>query len=170
MRRTQGIPPTCAVDANVLFDLFAGGVLHDLFSLECVFLTTDIVAHEVRTIPLTDLLCLGLEIRELPGEQVLEMLELRKNYPALSMEDISVMVLARHSGAVLLTGDGTLRKTAREEGVVLHGTLWLMDLLVAGEIVTPSRAAGAIETMRQNGRWLPGEECERRIDGWRETE
>ncbi|QSZ66360.1 hypothetical protein RJ40_02020 [Methanofollis aquaemaris] len=165
MRRTQGIPPTCVVDANVLFDLVAGGILHDLFSLDCVFLTTDIVVHEVRTVPLTDLR--GLEIRELPGEQVIEMLELRKNYPALSMEDISVMVLARHTGAVLLSGDGPLRKTAREEGVVLHGTLWLMDHLVAGEIVTPSRAARAIETMRQNGRWLPGEECELRVRMWR---
>ncbi|MDD3622177.1 MAG: hypothetical protein PHQ81_07210 [Methanofollis sp.] len=89
----------------MLFDAVAGGYLHELFSLECAFLTTDIAFREVRTIPAVDLHNFGLKIRGLDGKQVLEMFKLRGNYPALSMEDISVMVLARHTGAILLSGE-----------------------------------------------------------------
>ena len=149
----QAPPPVCVIDANVLFDAATGGFLPELFSLDCLFLTTDIVVHdEVKTIPLANLLILGLEIRELPGEQVLEMVETRRKYLTLSIQDISVMVLARHTGAVHLSGDGPLRKIA-EGGVVLHGTL--------------REAAGATETMQQNGRWVPGEEYEQKIWEWK---
>jgi predicted nucleic acid-binding protein len=168
VRRVQDLPPVCVIDANVLFDAATGGFLPELFSLDYVFLTTDIMVHDdVKSISLADLLILGLKIRELPGEQVLEMVELRGKYLTLSIQDISVMLLARHMGAVLLSGDGPLRKIAEQEGVVLHGTLWVLDLLVARGILSRARAAGAIETMQQNGRWLPGGECERRIRAWK---
>lgn len=168
MGRTQDLPPACVIDTNVLFDAVDGGILPDIFRLDCVFLTTDIAVREVRTISLADLLSLGLKVRELPGEEVLEMLEIRGKYSALSMEDISVMVLARHTGAVLLSGDGPLRTVARREGVEVHGSLWVLDRLVAGGILSPQRAAGAIEMMRQNGSRLPEEECEPRIRRWEE--
>jgi hypothetical protein len=170
MGSTQDLPPACVIDTNVIFDAVAGGILPDLFRLDCVFLTTDIIVSiEVKTIPLADLLNLGLKVRGLSGEQVLEMLEIRGKNPALSMQDISALVLARHTGAVLLSGDGPLRKVSQHEGVVLHGTLWVLDHLVAGGILSPPRAAEAIKMMRQKGRWLPVQECEQRIREWGET-
>lgn len=168
MGRTQDLPPACVIDTNVLFDAVDGEILLDLFRLDCRFLTTDIAVREVKTIPLADLLNLGLKVRELPGEQVQEMFELQGKNPALSTQDTSVLVLARHTGAVLLSGDGPLRKVSQHEGVVLHGTLWVLDRLVAGGILSPQRAAGAIEMMRQKGSRLPEEECERRGQQWRE--
>ncbi|NLM30773.1 MAG: DUF3368 domain-containing protein [Methanomicrobiales archaeon] len=168
MKRMQDLPPVCIIDANVLFDAEAGGFLPDLFCLDCLFLTTDIVAHnEIKSIPHADLLALGLRIQELSGDQILEMIEIRRRYLALSIPDISVMLLARRMGAVLLSGDGPLRKIAEEEGVVLHGTLWILDHLVSREILSRTRAAGAVEAMQQNGCWLPGVECRRRIRAWR---
>lgn len=167
MKRMQGLPPVCVIDANVLFDAEAGGFLQDLFCLDCVFLTTDIVVHnEIKSIPHADLLTLGLRIQGLSGDQILEMVDIRRKYLALSIPDISVMLLARHMGATLLSGDGPLRKIAGEEGVVLHGTLWVLDRLVAGEILSRARAARAIEAMQQSGRWLPGVECRRRMQEW----
>ncbi|QYZ78230.1 DUF3368 domain-containing protein [Methanofollis formosanus] len=168
MQHTQDLPPACVIDTNVLFDAVAGEYLPDLFRLECIILTTDIAVHEVKTIPFMDLHNLGLKIQDLSGEQILEMVELRERYPALSMEDISVMVLAQHTGAFLLSGDGPLRKAARQEGVTFHGTLWILDNLVARRILLPRRAAEAIEMMQEKGSRLPGEECERRIREWKE--
>lgn len=168
MHHTQDLPSACVIDTNVLFDAVAGGYLHELFSLECAFLTTDIAFREVRTIPAVDLHNFGLKIRGLDGKQVLEMFKLRGNYPALSMEDISVMVLARHTGAILLSGDGPLRRAARKEGVILHGSLWVLDILVAVGRLSPYKAIEAIEMMQQKGSRLPGEECDRRIRDWKD--
>ncbi len=166
MGHKAGPSPVCVIDTNVLFDAVAGGILPDLFGLACVFLITDIAVREVRTIPLPDLLDLGLEIRELTGVQVLEMLELRGKNAPLSIADLSVLVLARQTGAVLLSGDGPLRTVARREGVEVHGILWVLDRLVAGGVLSGRRAAEVIGVMRQNGSRLPEEECERRIRAW----
>ncbi len=166
MGHKAGPSPVCVIDTNVLFDAVAGGILPDLFGLPYVFLITDIAVREVRTIPLPDLLDLGLEIRELTGVQVLEMLELRGKNPPLSIADLSVLVLARQTGAVLLSGDGPLRTVARREGVEVHGILWVLDRLVAGGVLSGRRAAEVIGVMRQNGSRLPEEECERRIRAW----
>jgi len=94
------------------------------------------------------------------------MLELRGKNPPLSIADLSVLVLARQTGAVLLSGDGPLRTVARREGVEVHGILWVLDRLVAGGVLSGRRAAEVIGVMRQNGSRLPEEECERRIRAW----
>jgi hypothetical protein len=40
------------------------------------------------------------------------------------------LLLAKINSCALITGDDALRKAAKEEGVPVHGLLWILDRLV----------------------------------------
>ena len=63
-------------------------------------------------------------------------------------------------GASLLTGDRHLRAAAEQEGVPVHGTLWLLDEMVRLAVVSPRLAAQALERMLERGSRLPLDECQ----------
>ncbi len=69
-------------------------------------------------------------------------------------------------GTSLLTGDRHLREAATQEGVAVHGTLWLLDELVRLGTIVPLQAA-ALEHMLAHGRRLPQDECQKRIERWK---
>ncbi|WP_221038674.1 DUF3368 domain-containing protein [Gelria sp. Kuro-4] len=48
----------------------------------------------------------------------------------------------------------------------MHGTLWILEEPVRQRIVTPPKAARALEKMRAKGSRLPRAECERRLRKW----
>ena len=57
------------------------------------------------------------------------------HYPALSVADAEALVIARADEAVLLTGDGQLRKAALDAGVDVRGVLGELKRLVAAVII-----------------------------------
>ncbi|MDN7023620.1 DUF3368 domain-containing protein [Methanoculleus sp. FWC-SCC1] len=155
-----------SIDANYIFDLETAGILHYPLHLGYSFRVTDLIAHEIKTIPHTRLRLSGVQIVELEPEQVLALYDLRQLHIRLSYMDLSAFVLARDSGAVLITGDGLLRSLAKAHGVECHGTLWILDALVDAGILNPRDTADALRTMRRNNRWLPKQECDRRLKIW----
>lgn len=74
--------------------------------------------------------------------------ELARRYPRPGRIDLISLVLAMGEKAMLLTGDEALRVAAFQEGVEVHGTLWLLDTMV--ELGAISRAEGhrSLELMR----------------------
>lgn len=48
----------------------------------------------------------------------------------------------------------------------MRGMLWILDELVRQRIVTPQKAAEALEKMRAKKSRLPCAECERRLKKW----
>jgi len=161
-----GLIPECIIDANVIFDAVAGDVLPDIFELGYHIITTDFVILEIKSIPHSELITHGLIVQEMPGELVEEILKMREKHIELSIHDLSVFVMARHTNAIMLSGDGALRRIAKNAGITVHGTLWLMDEMVEKEIIQPERAAKALRAMCDSDRWLPEEECKRRIRVW----
>jgi len=154
------------IDANVIFDADIGGILHELFSLDLPIITNDFVIGEIESIPISRLEEMGLDIRDMPGEYIEEMFQMRANHLDLSIIDISIIVLARHTNAIILSGDGPLRKEAKRYKLQLHGTLWVLDVLVEHHILSPKDAAGALRAMCDNERRLPMDECNKRIQEW----
>ncbi len=51
-------------------------------------------------------------------------------------------MLAMQEGSLLLTGGKALRKAASQEGVEVHGTLWLLDAMVEVERSQEQRVIG----------------------------
>ena len=156
----------CILDANVIFDLNAGDILEYPCSLPYTLHTTDFVLDEIESISLAELEGCGLTLVELPSEMVVEVHRLRPEHLALSLADLSVFVYARHSGHMVLTGDGPLWTFARESGIDVHGTLWLLDLLVGQGILTRPNAIQALQRMTEQKRWLPRAEVQKRIREW----
>lgn len=153
-------------DTSLLIDLHVGRVLPELFQLPYVFIVPDVIVEELHEPDGHTTMTLGLQQRELAGEQVAEVVRLRTLYRRTSVNDLFALVLARHLGASLLTSDRHLREAAARERVTLHGTLWVLDEMVLHEIIPVSRAADALRHMLSGGSRLPSDEVQRRIERW----
>lgn len=160
-------PSECVTDANFWIDLHAGGLLDEAFRLPCQWVIPDVVLGELEQPAGGVLLRHGLREVELSGEQVAEVLELASRYPKPSRKDLFALAFAKTSGATLITGDRNLRTAAEQEGLDVHGTLWVLDEMVKRKIIKPQRAAGALERMVRHGRRLPREGVEYRVQRWR---
>jgi len=160
-------PPTFVVDTNVLIDLHVGGLIHAFFALPYVFVAPDVIVAELQAPAGQELVEHGLREETLPGEQVAEVVSLVAQHCHVSTNDLFALVLARVKHTTLLTGDRHLRELARQEGVPIHGTLWVLDEMVEQGVIPSRRAAEALERMLECGTRLPQVECDRRLRRWR---
>jgi hypothetical protein len=79
----------------------------------------------------------GLTRIELSGDDVREVYRLAALYQGPSVNDLFALVAAKTMGALLLTGDRYLREAAKQEGVTVHGALWLLDEMVRVAVIPP---------------------------------
>lgn len=160
------IPQPCVVDANVLIDLYLSELLRELFHLPLDLVAPDVVIAELLQPDAKEVLAYGLRQAELSGQQVEEVAFLRAQYRRLSASDLSAFVLARSLNGMLLTNEGPLRKLAQQEGLPVHGTLWLLDWMVESDVIPPGQAAEALKRMLSCGSRFPRAECKKRFQGW----
>ena len=158
----------CVPDANVLIDLDVGGIVPHAFRLDVVWRAVDLVVEEELSAEGADSWRRqGLHVDSLPGAQLRRVQPVQVAYPRLSVADIYCLLLAQHLGATLVTGDRDPRTAVEREGTDVHGTLWVLDQLVAGSILAGMEAAVSLDRMLQGNRRLPRVECERRLRAWR---
>ena len=91
--------------------------------------------------------------------------------PGLSLEDASVLRLAMDRGAMLLTGDKTLRNAGEVQQVDVHGNIWVLDQLVrqgklAGRVAA-EKLQGLLDETGRNQRFLPRKQALQYIHRWR---
>jgi predicted nucleic acid-binding protein len=156
----------CVLDASVLIDLEDGGVLAKIAALPLGLVTTDAIAAEFEVSGAPALAEIGVTVEHLSAAEMVAVGELRSECPALSIEDASAFVISRKGGRTLITGDGLMRSMAEKEGLSVHGTLWLLDQMVARKVVSRRDAAMALRKMVDVGSRLPANECERRLKRW----
>ena len=150
-------------DTNIWIDFHHAALLNALFQLPCC---TDFVASELDTPELTPLVELGLIVEPLDGDDIQQLFELAQQHRNPSLADMSCYFLAKKSGLPLLTGDGQLRKLAKDEQVEVRGALWLLDQMVEHAVIEAHRAAEALRTMLQKNARLPERECQNRLERW----
>jgi len=73
-------------------------------------------------------------------------------YRALSVADAEALVIARADNAVLLAGDGSLRKAAPDAGVDVRGVIGELRRLVAAVVIDPPGAQAALESIVASAR------------------
>lgn len=157
-------------DANVLLDLLNGGLLGLWLGLDFENCTTALVWHEVTNASQRQMVQPFIDsglltIRDVEPE-AWSAISTFSTETGVSMSDGSVWLLAKAEGAVLLTGDSKLRKSAKATGVEVRGVLWVLDELVAREKIAASEAADSLKKMVEDGAFLPLEECRSRINKW----
>ncbi len=93
--------------------------------------------------------------RALTGEEVEALDRLATTYRRVSVADLSALHVALVERFILITDDGPLREAARQEGVICHGTLWILDELVQGGWMDCERACMALHEMLNAGARFP---------------
>lgn len=156
-------------DANIIIDMKAGDLLRLMFRFDATFAVPDLLFEEELRADDPDLPQLGLELLELHAETVAYADALIAKYRRLgaSINDLLALALARQEKCPLLTGDLRLRAAAQDEGVEMHGTLWLIEQMLKGRTITVKQADTAYDRMRQARRRLPWGEVEQQLREWK---
>lgn len=156
-------------DASCLIDLRKGRLLHALGRLPHRFIVPlPIREGELPDFTPKDWRVLeegGLGTYDLPEAEMAQVFALKRKYGRLSANDCFALVTAAvHDGAILLTGDGFLRKVATARAVRVHGVLWIIDELHAAGACGIGPLVSALETWRTDDTvFLPEAEMEERL-------
>lgn len=160
----------CVTDASILFDVVNGGIIHEMFQLPFIFLTSDLIADfELQNPPFSEFHTEGLRKKELSKIQSAEVRVIRNSQKNLSIYDISAFILARDQKIILLTGDEALRTFGLTHSVEVHGVLWVLDMLITHGILSKQEAARALQQISDHNSYLPKKECTERIVLWSES-
>lgn len=155
-------------DASCLIDLRKARLLHLLVQLP-YRLVIPLPVRETELLDFTPqewaILDGGMAIFDLPPDRVAEVVALKASHPKLSANDCFCLVTTRcHDGAILLTGDGTLRRVASDDGRRVHGVLWVVDELRRLALCGNDVLALALELWRSDPAvFLPFGEIELRL-------
>ena len=137
-------------DASCLIDLRKGGLLDVLCNLTYQFVVPlPVRATEVRDFSVEQwkqLDIAGVVTHDLPPNEVGQALALKARHPSLSANDCFCYVTAAVHSGILLTGDGLLRKVATNNGLRVHGVLWIVDKLEAAGGCDRSLLIQALDT------------------------
>jgi predicted nucleic acid-binding protein len=153
-------------DTNIWIDFRNAGLLQSLFRLPFELCSTDFVIAELEDFDPDELVASGLIVTIMEEHQISELGNLTVTHNNSSLADVSCYLLARETGHPLLTGDGRLRKRALQDGVRVHGALWLLDQLVAEGVIDQARACAALTSMLGANARLPKDECDARLEMW----
>ena len=162
-------PSDLVVDANILIDLDISGLLKAKYRLGNVWRIADITFENLLDKRKLSVKKFSVKIESLPGTLVKKVYDYHAKNPRISHDDLTALVLARDKNLLLLTGDKDLRSLAEDEGIVVHGTLWLLDLLIREGVLKQDMAAKALRNMLENNRRLPRWEVEIRLKKWKDN-
>ena len=156
-------------DASCLIDLRKGGLLAVLCDLPYRI----VVPLPVRASEVLDLLehqwraldDAGMITHDLTPQEVGQALLLKGRHPSLSANDCFCLVVAQAYPGILLTRDALLRRVAAENGLCVHGVLWIVDELSAAGICSDSLLVQALEVWQEDDTvFLPRGEISRRLE------
>lgn len=108
----------------------------------------------------------GLETHDLPPSEVKEAIAIRAAYPRLSANDCFCLAAAKaQDDGILLSGDGLLRRAAKESSTRVHGVLWIIDELKSHSLCSDELLVSALEAWRADSAvFLPPNEIQIRIE------
>ncbi|MFO7760144.1 MAG: hypothetical protein ACQES8_04560 [Thermodesulfobacteriota bacterium] len=158
-------------DANIFIDLLKIDLLESFFRLHYEFHVTDFVIGEVQEEKVEQLYEFinngDLRKKSFNYEELTEIQLLEVEYRQLSIPDCSCLYYTRSLNARLLTGDGQLRKTAEQLDIPVHGILWVLDQLVAQEIISKREAHDKLADLLSINSRLPEAACRSRLKKWK---
>lgn len=159
-------------DANVLIDLVDISLLDEAMILPCTMKTTDLVQHEVvdpaQAMALSSCIERGLlTVLSSSIDQMAKIGEMKNASPRLALADCSVVFHAKDGAGIVLSGDERLRMEAHRQGLEVHSTPWLLNLMVTESVIAPEVAVDKLELLMSINRRLPNRECLKLIEKWK---
>ena len=159
-------------DANIFIDLIKLDLVAHLFAIELEIFTTAEVLEELNDAQVD--LMWQFEWDELLIVKLLSVVERNavsqlKAQAGLSYTDRTVIVLAESLDALMLTGDGKVRKYCLAQRKEVRGILWLLDRFLEFQCIDHAFAIEKMEGLMRINNRLPVEECLERIKKWQEN-
>lgn len=142
-------------DANIFIDLEEGEILSLLFDLPYEFVTPDILFDQELEEDHGYLCDLGLKLAMLSGEEIEIAANKSAQYRGPGRNDCTAIVVALREACPLLTGYRLLREAAEEEGLIVMGTIWVLEQLIVHRLLTGEDAFSAVARMKAGARRLP---------------
>jgi len=127
-------------DTNVFFDIIKIGALPEFFSLDYDICTTDFVLKEILQSDQREQIesfirAKSLTIFELDAYEIDIVINLKTKRTFKGITDKSVLWKACVLSCPLLTGDKKLRSEARDMGIEVHGSIWVIETLIENEFI-----------------------------------
>ncbi|GGF73387.1 hypothetical protein GCM10011332_29320 [Terasakiella brassicae] len=156
-------------DSSVLMDLARTGLIEYTGGLPFDFIIPNTMfAEELLDLgeySRDQLLKMGFALSELSGNGFRIAQSHMSEHKKLSIQDCFALALAQEKDAILMTGDGLLRKVSQKNGVETHGVLWFSDLIEKHQLVANEFLRDCLLTLQQHpATRLPKKELQDRID------
>jgi rRNA-processing protein FCF1 len=155
-------------DSSVFFDIINIEALPEFFALDFEICTTDFVKNEILESAQREQIEVfirskQLTVFELSGDEIDEVIRFETKRVFKTLIDKTVLWKAKQLACPLLTGDGKLRNEAIDQGVKVHGSLWVVMQLVKQEVVNNEKGVAYLELLKMINDRLPFEEIEKLI-------
>jgi len=158
------------IDANIFIDLIKLRMLAWLFKIGYEIYTTQEIVDQLKDDQsglLKEFIGSGALTVYLLSEKELEELVRLTITKSLELADKSVVWLAMHLKATVISGDGPLRRFCESKQLEVRGIIWFFDSLLEKQLIVPALAALKMEQLLIMNSRLPRFECERRIKEWK---
>lgn len=155
-------------DSSVFFDIIKIQALPEFFALDFEICTTDFVKGELLESEQKEQIEVFIRLRKLTvfklSEKDIEEVESFKTKRFFkTLIDKPVLWKAKQLNCLLLTGDAKLKSEATEQGITVHGTLWVIQIMVETKIVTADAAIEFLEKLKVSNDRLPLDEIEKLV-------
>jgi predicted nucleic acid-binding protein len=157
--------PDCVIDSSVILDFYEVKSLSSLMGFPHRLITLDLMVYDLETPDPSEINRAGIVSIETSVNIMNSMSECAEKHK-VSIYDASLLLYAKETGSILLSGDKALRFAAKMEGVSIKGTLWVLEELVKKEILQSNQAVFILERMFLLGRRLPPDEASSKILKW----
>lgn len=155
-------------DSSVFFDIIKIQALPEFFALNFEICTTDFVKGEILESEQREQIEIfirskKLTVFELSEAEIEEVEKFKTKRLFKTLIDKSVLWKPLQLKCPLLTGDGKLRSEAIDQGVTVHGSLWVIRTLVEQKIISAESGIAFLEKLKIVNGSLPKEEIEKLI-------
>ena len=125
------MPKIVIQDVNILIDLVKSGLFDHCLALQYEFTTTEIILAELYEEQVTQIqphISSGkFTVISISAVELIEIRLMSREDNRLSEQDRPAVFYTLQKGAILLSGDKSLRAVATSKQIIVHGIFWLMD-------------------------------------------
>jgi len=155
-------------DTNIFFDIIGIGVLPEFFSLDYEICTTVFVINEIIRSDQREEIEVFIRAKEInvigfSAEEINEIYRFKTEKNFKGITDKSVLWKSLQLKCPLLTGDKKLRIEAENQGVEVHGSIWVIASLVENGLINKTKGAKLLELLKEVNSSLPFNEINKLI-------
>ncbi len=155
-------------DTNVFFDLMNIESLPEFFGLDFEICTTDFVVNEILRLEQSEQIQNFIRSKQLTvfnfsADEIDEVVNLKTKRTLRRIADKSVLWKALQLKCKLLTGDKSLRSEAEENGLEVHGSIWVVMMIVETKLLSVIKGIELLEKLKIVNDGLPKDEIEKLI-------